>query len=141
MKYISKELEAAVLKEALAINKYATEAEIKKLVISTLEPDSFYSCIYGSMTGDCRNDRAIELITNCTVIVVNSKFVFDKETKDYSIDGGDLELESKDTCAIDTRNQYSNKINCFSPIETAILRNKSIIPKIIKVIKGKSKTL
>ena len=54
-----------VLQEIEGIKKYATQQERDKLDIKFFNPKYKDACIYGLMTGNCYNDRAVELIKLC----------------------------------------------------------------------------
>lgn len=67
MKYTGDQLIWDVLNEAIALRKNATFEERQRLNFDTLKAMSHHDCIYGQMTGDCFNKRAIELISiSCT---------------------------------------------------------------------------
>lgn len=131
---ISDKLKKEVLKEALAIRKHATKDEISNLIAKDVNPDSIERCIYGKMTGNCSNDRAKVLLAACAKVALPKDIIY-RLSQDYKL------IDDKITGACDIRERIGNIIECYSPIETAIMMNKSIIPKIIRVIKGKSDTL
>lgn len=62
---ITQKLKRAVVKEALALRKYATEEEKAFLSHSKINGGSDFSCLYGTMTGDCKNKRSTELLNKC----------------------------------------------------------------------------
>lgn len=51
--------------EAQKLRKQLTDIEKVNLSIGVLYPSSRYSCVYGLATGECRSDRAVELIQVC----------------------------------------------------------------------------
>ena len=57
--------------EVEAIKLSATKKEISELEFDWLNPNSFYKCIYGQMTGHCRSQRALELISKACSVLVN----------------------------------------------------------------------
>jgi len=59
-----------VMQEIEAIKKHATRAEISKLHFGTFSPQARDRCIYGQMTGNCLDPRAVSLIQKCAPIVV-----------------------------------------------------------------------
>jgi hypothetical protein len=63
---ITQELKKLVVEEALNIRKYATKEEMKRLNFARLCPTNQNLCVYGHLTGDCHNIRAIELLDKCT---------------------------------------------------------------------------
>lgn len=77
MKYTKKQFLADVRIEADAIKANATKNELNKLSSISLDWDRKDACVYGLMTGYCRNERAIELITQCCkkfIHTVGSRF-------------------------------------------------------------------
>ena len=50
-----------VIKELNHIKKHATDEELSKLDIKSLNHESSQYCIYGLMTGFCMSNRALEL--------------------------------------------------------------------------------
>lgn len=72
MTYTKKQFLEDVAVEATALKEHATKEELAKLDFSKLQYDSPSGCIYGSMTGWCRNERAIYLIRNCCTKIFNN---------------------------------------------------------------------
>jgi hypothetical protein len=60
-----------VKKEIRAIKKHSKPEERAKLTYSKFNPDRLTNCIYGQMTGHCRNERAVELIRKCCQRILN----------------------------------------------------------------------
>jgi hypothetical protein len=65
MEYNLSNLITDVKKEATALKANATSQELGRLNLSSLDSDNQINCIYGQMTGLCRNARASELIWKC----------------------------------------------------------------------------
>lgn len=65
MTYTKKQFLEDVKKEAVVLKKHATKEELYRLDFSRLRYDEPISCIYGLVTGFCRNERAVELIGKC----------------------------------------------------------------------------
>src|SRR6185312_6258352 len=64
-----------VKKEVVALRKHAKTEELKKLSIYMLDPMQPTLCIYGLMTGDCRNERAADLIFKCCKrFIINERY-------------------------------------------------------------------
>lgn len=138
---IPKRLEDAVLKEALALNKYTTDTEKSKLVPLHIDPRSMNGCIYGSISGQCYNDRAIELLKLCAPLTIG----FRSKGLPFNITITEMSLEQLDSCVNEENCDLGNRdwvnVRCWSPIEVAIIKDRSIIRKVIDVIKGISTTL
>jgi hypothetical protein len=63
--YTKKQFLADVTAEVKAIKKMATSKEIERLDFETFNPKLPRFCIYGQLTGYCRNKRANKLIKSC----------------------------------------------------------------------------
>lgn len=142
---ISKKLIKAVEKEAKAIRKHATKEEIANLKIKDLDGDRFDGCVYGLLTGDCRSERAKDLISSCAPFTVrllnhgngsNPAIPRSEEARAEVI--GSEEIDPSLICEVPERN--FGLIYCFSPIEMALWKSKETGVKIINIIKGKSET-
>lgn len=64
--YTFDNLKEDVRKEAEALRVHATSNELKNINLEAFNPRHYDGCIYGMCTGDCHNERAIELIQQCT---------------------------------------------------------------------------
>lgn len=71
MSYTPEQFKADVIAECIAIKEHATQEERNNLVFSidAQDPDE---CIYGRLTGNCRSERAKELINRCCVRTVDN---------------------------------------------------------------------
>ena len=97
------ELFSLIQQESDLLKIYATQEEIGKLDVRTLE-NTRTKCVYGQMTGSCDSKRAIELIQKCC------SRVYTVTTKPQ-INGSPLE---------EKRNDELGALKYFSPIETLI---------------------
>lgn len=59
--------------EADNLRRFATEEELDSLDFSNLDSSDIHHCIYGQMTGNCLNKRALELIESCCETVYERK--------------------------------------------------------------------
>lgn len=66
MTYTFEQLKEDVRKEAEALRVHATKEELGGISLEEFNPRHYDGCIYGMCTGDCHNERAIELIQQCT---------------------------------------------------------------------------
>lgn len=113
------ELKRLVIEEATNLKEYATKKELERLDFNYLDPNTPHRCIYGQITGNCFNERAIELLNKCTNPYSRGLFLPSKSTE------LDFDTISRD----------------FSPIELYIslgLSNKRIL---IDFLKGDLETL
>lgn len=99
------------------IKKYAAESEIGKLRITKLDPMSHHFSIYGQMTGNCQNDRAIKLINKCASKISSAMNTF---------------WESKGAKTKDLNHSYLEVIMYLVPSNN---------PNIFRYLKGKDKEL
>lgn len=60
-----KELIQLVVEEATNLRDKLKEEERDNLNIETLSPKYGTKCVYGQISGDCLNDRAVSLIKKC----------------------------------------------------------------------------
>ena len=124
------QLKELVIKEAKRLKKSATSEELQKLSFKQLDPGMSGDCVYGQITGNCFNKRAVELIQ------ASCKRVYHRDPKgEDEIPIGKLNGSPKKA----DRNNY------WSPIEAFIARDKNIDngnnKRLIKFLKGKTKTL
>lgn len=59
------------IKELRALKNNATKKELNKINFDEFDPNQTRQCIYGQMTGDCRNHRAKSLIEKICPIKVD----------------------------------------------------------------------
>ncbi len=76
------------IKELKALKKYATKKELSKLDFITFHPGKNKSCLYGQMTGHCRNKRAMNLIDKCCDFKLDESLLNSVIEKRIPIDGG-----------------------------------------------------
>ncbi len=113
--------------EAIRLREHATQEELARLNLHNLGTTDPDRCIYGQMTGNCNNERAVELIVKSAERV-------------FHTDGGYLtfektKLNGKPT--VEDRNDY------YSPIELYIYHNRrgfdsNLNKKLIDFLQGKS---
>lgn len=82
MKTGTKKYFEQVMQEIEGIKKNATQEEISKLNLDSLDADHYKRCIYGQMTGDCFSERSDFLIGECCLSLsansINEKFEIEK---------------------------------------------------------------
>jgi hypothetical protein len=76
MSYTKKQFIEDVKKEARALRENATPAELDNIDIKKFDPEHQRRCIYGLATGNCRSERAIELIETCCPRFVSSEALY-----------------------------------------------------------------
>ncbi len=131
MKNITRaELIPLVVEEAIKLKSNATKTELNKLDFSSLNANRAARCIYGQMTGDCFNPRAIKLIEKSCERVIAGSF-------DGNINGG-----------LNGSPKKVDRMNYWSPIEVYIYRNQVVNKKnlnqnkkIIDFLRNESETL
>lgn len=67
MSQITPKLKDLVRQEADNLKIHATPEEIADLDFDNLMPEDTHNCIYGQMTGDCFDKRAVELLNLCAI--------------------------------------------------------------------------
>ncbi len=110
-----------VRKEATLLKINATKEEINALDFTTLNPNHKNHCIYGQMTGNCYNSRAIWLIEKCANRVYNGTLMSVNKLNGNPID--------------------SERYEYLSPIELFVYRNRYGInvqnnKRLIEYLKG-----
>jgi hypothetical protein len=65
MSYTKKQFIEDVKKEARALREKLTVKEKQTLSVELLDPQRVDMCLYGQISGHCRNRRSVELITAC----------------------------------------------------------------------------
>lgn len=102
-----------VKEEAKKLRIYATKEEIERLDSATLDADKVSMCVYGQMTGNCKNERSMKLIHKCCHRVYSSGCL-------YTI--SDSKLNGKPDLLVDPLRRLTTYV---SPIEKFILYNKN----------------
>ena len=142
-KYTVAQLKADVEKEARALRKHALPQEKENLRFGAFCSDGAMSCIYGLLTGDCRSERAAELIyTCCPRYFVNQRTgllskVGHREAVKV-VNGTKIEGVST---ASGLRSHRAKEIRHFSAIEAYILAPNARNANLIAFIKGETNTL
>jgi hypothetical protein len=127
MTYTKKQFIEDVKKEASALRKHATKEELDKLGIEILNPHSTDDCLYGQMTGYCRSERAVSLITKCCRRFLSIKAL------DAMLSAGDSKtaLTEIRKHVNGTKSEEPRRIKFISAIETYIgtpfAKNKNLI--------------
>jgi len=118
---ISERLKQLVAEEAKSLMEYATVEERNKLNFKELKPNYITSCIYGQMTGGCRNVRAVELLNQCA--------------KPYS---RQLLRHSK---PLNNKEFDVDSFYFYSPIECYINKNEAKNESLISYLRGETDNL
>jgi len=131
-------LNALVLAEAKKLKTNAKSYELAELNFAYLDSQQKDRCIYGQMTGNCFNDRAIELITKSCKRVFTDKSA-DDDFKDKRMGAVKGELNGK------PKESYSARMGYWSPIEVFIdmprNKNNGNNERLVAFLKGETKTL
>ncbi len=131
-----KGLHQLVKTEAENIRKLATKEELSRLNIKKLNSDDVTLCIYGQMTKNCHNERAVELIKNSC-----EKVYAPKDPSSFNL-MSDLKIVKKP--------KYLNRLDVnsrvhWSPIEVFIYQKENQLNdnnrRLVNYLKGKSPTL
>lgn len=132
-----------VRQEIENIKKYATKEEKKKLDSFYFDPEDPNKCIYGLMTGYCRNDRAKFLISKCCVSIIENSFYANLNIEYLKVDvRGDNELliDAK-SCRLDSKDDNHDGLWYISSLEQYIMRSEANNDQIISYIKGETDSL
>lgn len=82
--YTVEQFKADVIAECVALREHATKEELNILNSEVIYAWSDNSCIYGLLTGDCKSNRASQLIKSCVKTAVrfnllrSSKTIYDQ---------------------------------------------------------------
>lgn len=139
--YTIKDLRSDVRQEADNIKKYATKEEISRLDFKSLDPKKIDRCIYGQMTGNCDNERAVELITLCA-----KRYVKDNQLTMIRVDGFEriasrVNGETVDQLSLRRASSSYPLTQHSSMIEAYILLPGAKNESLINYIKGETKAL
>ena len=141
---ITDKLVKQVRLEARKLRDNATAEEKKSLDFDNLDGTSTKYCMYGQLGGgDCRSERAVELLDKCAVPIsfTNADWFYRPVTDPKSIDT--FEPQTKP----DPHGYGTNTIWVFSPIEVFItqeeirIKHREYEQQLVDYIKGKRKTL
>lgn len=101
------------IQEAINIKKHATDQEIDNLDIRSFNGGYPRTCLYGQLTGNCYNARAVELIQLCCERVYEANRNSVPSRKAAKLNGSPLGLERK---------LSENDLVCtyYSPIEILV---------------------
>jgi hypothetical protein len=123
---ITEELKELVKIEAENLLLHATPSELQRLDITTLQPEFEKHCVYGQMTGECFNERSLELIVKCCK----------KGYRDLYLDGNLMDID-----AGEIKDPFDRYDHFFSPIEYYICREGAKNANLIAYLKGEINTL
>jgi hypothetical protein len=90
------EMKKLATEEAINLKQHATKLELESLCFEELDPMDETRCIYGQMTGDCYNERAVELIVNCCPRVYKASTRFGGIDPEADLNGAPV--QSKNRC-------------------------------------------
>jgi hypothetical protein len=141
-RYTKASLIADVKKEAIALRQNATEMELLALENRTFNPKSYYDCIYGQMTGDCRSQRAAELVFSCCkrYIDFSNDYISLSTLGDVKKHINGAKIKGVETPK-DLRVHRKSCIRYFSSLEGYILMPFAKNDNLIAFLKGKTETL
>lgn len=129
-----------VRKEAQALRDNATKEELASLDFIDLHPKYPSMCIYGQMTGDCRNLRASELIFSCC-----QRFVVNDFDENSSIEKTAKHMNgsaiSGVSSPIELKRHRSYSLVHLSAIEAYIMTPEAKNANLISYLKGEIDTL
>lgn len=123
---ISPELKAEVRKEAEALREQATDIELERLNFNRLEPMSRSYCIYGQIAGDCRSQRATELLKACATPYSESLYVRPAKLRE----------EKRRKVTFEPK-----ALTYFSPIEVYIVNEGAKRENLVSYLKGETSEL
>lgn len=155
MSYLKEKFLSDVVAEAVNIKQNASTEEISKLDLNTIDPESYHSCIYGQMTGNCTSNRAHELIFKCA-----QRYVDMPKKGDYTFSRDGSLPTGKGFDAIQPfingikpdgvndsfdlrvkRVSSRTVLEVFSAIEVYIMLPESNVKDLVSFIKGETETL
>lgn len=120
------------------IKKFATQEEITNLDIEDFDPNYYSRCVYGQMSGHCRNDRGIELIKSCCIRYTKPRDINSFESRiSETFEKSKEQINGTEVEGIGR----GNDIVYFSALEHYILLKGSNNKGVIKYLKGEQKTL
>jgi len=131
-KYLKSQFILDVKKEASLIKKHATGEEIDKLSFIKLRPTNYDECVYGQMTGNCRSERAIELIKKCCQRSIENLCPMERNTIEFQEIPPNVNGKT-----IDDDRVYK----FLSALETYILMKGAKNKQLISYLKGETKTV
>lgn len=122
-----------VISEVRSLRVLATGQELMEL-LKGIDPTSDYGCIYGTMTGDCKSDRAIKLIQACCRCTVSAYSLSTHEG--WGHNGAVKPHSSREVIE---RRQL--RIVFYSPLEAYIMLPDAQNNRIIDYLTGKTNEL
>jgi hypothetical protein len=132
-KITKKEFLDHVKHEVETIKDLATKEEIDNLEFGDFNPNSYSRCIYGQMTGHCRTQRALNLMSKACSVLVNRHF--------ESTDSTFRVMKKHIRGPYENNLMHPNVVDYFSALEAYILLKGSKNNHIFEYLKGYTKIL
>lgn len=122
-----------VIQEVTMLKQHATETELNRLDINNFNPNNERFCIYGLLTGNCFEERAVELLNTCT-----KPF-----TKVLDLDSYEDYVDFEDKIGVrSTRQDFDDLGRDFSPLEFYIMQTTAENnEKVFQYLKGEIEEL
>lgn len=139
MTYTKKQFLEDVAAEATALKEHATPEELARLDIKKFDPQHQRRCIYGLATGDCRSDRAVELITKCCPRFIHSMALYKIALGEH--DGSDEAFSVIPQFVNGKKWDGEKNLKYVSTIETYIYLPEAQNANLIAFLKGERKDL
>lgn len=130
--YTFEQFKEDVRKEAEALKIHATVEERERLSEALLRPELIDRCIYGLMTGNCRSERAMQLIKSCC-----KAYILNAEFKPIS---GDTDWNKVYTAPTDVIGAEGS-LTYLSAIEAYIILPEAKNANLIAFLRGETETL
>jgi hypothetical protein len=134
--YTKKQFLADVAAEAKALKNHATKEELERLNVKCMNPEFPSTCIYGQMTGNCRSERATELIELCC-----KRFFVNDYCSARLADGFEAIQKRVNGEKLDNIKLDRAQLNHFSSIETYILTPENKSGELIAFLRDERKDL
>lgn len=128
-----------VKKEASLLRKHARKSELNRLNLSALDPVNRCKCVYGQMAGECRSERAIELITKCCHRFIEAGNGIDDLTE-YSRDERTT-YRNLQKFINGAKSKQPSRVTYLSSIESYILLRNAKLKNLIAYLKGEREDL
>lgn len=129
-----------VAHEVEMLKIHATKEQIDRLDLETFDPKDERFCIYGQMTGNCRNKEAKKLMDVACIRVVDRKWEREVNFSEATFREIAPEINGKYKKQMWKKN-IDSPFSYLSMIETYILLKTSKPKNIIKYLKGETNKL
>ena len=130
-----------VAHEVEMLKIHATAEQIERLNFDNFDPCYGESCIYGQMTGHCRNEEANRLMNVACIRVVHRDYQKGIEFKEATFKEIAPEINGEYKGQMFDKEKREGLYSFMSMIETYILLKNSKPENIIKYLKGEVDTL